>query len=130
MRIRVILGAINRYAGIYVCLALFFGFCWFLHFAATIKAECCKGGLCLINDQTLRAVALIDWVSSHSWLAIAYFLPFIACVAFLQIRGRPRWTWSLTAVLFCIPCVVYWLPCLYIFGKLILIWPQQSVPTQ
>jgi hypothetical protein len=43
----------------------------------------------------------------------------VASVAFLQIRGRPSWTCWLIAVVYCIPCVVYWGPCLYIFGKLL-----------
>ena len=119
MKIRTILGAINRHAGIHVCLAIFFAFCWFLHFVATIKVECCKRGLCMINDRTLRAMALVDWVAAHSWLAIAYFFLVVASVAFLQIRGRAPWTYWLTAVVYCIPCIAYWGPCAYIAGKLL-----------
>lgn len=111
--------AINRHAAIHECLAVFFAFCWFLHFAASIKMECCKRGLCVINDSTLRAMALIDWVGAHWWLAVAYALLAVASIAVLQIRGRPAWTWWLTAAVYCIPCIVYWSPCAYIAGKLL-----------
>jgi hypothetical protein len=81
--------------------------------------EMCDRQFALMNDRTLRAMALIDWVAANWWLAAAYaFLP-VACVAFLQIRGRPSWTYWPAAALFCLPCVVYWVPCAYIMGKLL-----------
>ena len=119
MKVRIILAAINRHAAIYVCLAVFFAFCWFLHFVASLKMEICNRQFGLMNDKSLRAMALTDWVADHSWMAIAYVFLVVASIAFLQIRGRPAWTCWLTAALFCIPCIVYWLPCLYIFGKLL-----------
>ena len=119
MKVGTILAAINRHAAIYVCLAVFFAFCWFLHFAASLRMEICNRQFGLMNDKSLRAMALIDWVADHSWMAIAYVFLVVASIAFLQIRGRPAWSCWLTAALFCIPCIVYWLPCLYICGKLL-----------
>ena len=119
MKAGVILAAIQRCAAVYVCLAAFFAICWFIHFAASMKMEFCNRQFALMNDKTLRAMALIDWVAAHAWLAIAYVFLTAASVVFLQIRGRPAWTYWLAAVVFCVPCVVYWLPCAYIAGKLL-----------
>ena len=74
----------------------------------------------VMNGQTLKAMALIDLVADNWWLALAYFVMVVAAVAFLQIRGRPAWTYWVTAVFFCIPCFAYWFPCAYIAGKLLL----------
>ena len=82
--------------------------------------EICHRQFVVMNVRTLRTMALIDWVAGHWWLAMAYFVLVVAAVAFLQIRGRPAWTYWLTAALFCIPCVAYWFPCAAIAGKLFL----------
>ena len=111
--------AINRYAAIYECLAVFFAFCWFVHFAACVKMNICDRHFTVMTEQTMKAMTLIDWVTAHSWLALAYILLVVASVAFLQIRGRPQWTCWIAAAAYCIPCFVYWLPCAYIAGKLI-----------
>ena len=39
MKIGTILKAINRHAAIYVCLAVFFAFCWFIHHLALLTME-------------------------------------------------------------------------------------------
>ncbi|MGA2035641.1 MAG: hypothetical protein ABSG68_25615 [Thermoguttaceae bacterium] len=119
MEIGTIFKAINKHGAIYGYLALFFAFCWFIHFAASMKMEGCNRQFALMNDRTLRAMALIDWVPTHSWLVLAYVLLVVASVAFLQVRGQRSWTYWATAVVYCIPCVVYWLPCAYIAGKLL-----------
>jgi hypothetical protein len=119
VKIGTILGAINRCAAIHVCLAVFFAFCWVTHYAAVLKMQFFNRQFALMNDKTLRAMALIDWVAANWWLAVAYAFLAVASVAFLQFRGRPRWTWRVTALVFCIPCVVYWQPCAYIAGKLL-----------
>lgn len=110
--------AFARHAAIHVCLALFFGLCWFIHYLAVLKMEIGKRQFAVMNDKTLRAMALIDWLATHYWLAIGYVLLVVASVAFLQIRGRPPWTCWLAAVLFCLPCVVYCTTCAYIANKL------------
>jgi hypothetical protein len=70
VKIGTIIRAINKYAAIYVRLAVFFGFCWFTHYVAFLKMEGCHRQFALMNDETLHAMALIDWVVAHSWLAI------------------------------------------------------------
>jgi hypothetical protein len=62
MKIRTILRAINRYAAIHVCLAVLFAFCWLIHHLAFRKMEMCDRQFAVMNDRTLRALALIDWV--------------------------------------------------------------------
>lgn len=109
--------AINKHA-IYVCLAVFFGLCWISHYLARLAMEICNRQFLAMNAKTLRAMALIDWVATHGWLALTYVLVVVAAVSFLQIRGRPPWTYWVTAVLFCIPGFAYWVPCVFIAGKL------------
>jgi hypothetical protein len=111
--------AMNRRA-IYVCMAVFFALCWLSHYLARLAMEICNRQFLVTDGKTVRAMALIDWVAAHSWLAIAYIFLVLASVAFLQIRGRPPWTYWVTALLFCIPCFAYWLPCAFITGKLFL----------
>ena len=113
MKSRTILREINRHAAIYVCLAVFFAFCWFIHFAAYLKMGACNRQFAVMNDETLRAMALIDWITVHFWLAIAYVLLVIASVAFLQIRGRRPWTHWVAALSLCGPCLLYWSACMY-----------------
>ena len=118
MKGEVIIRAINKHAAIYVCMAVFFALCLFSHYLARLAMEICNRRFLVMNGKTLRAMALIDWVDSHSWLAIGYAFLVVASVAFLQIRGRPPWSYWGTAALFCIPCFAYWLPCALIAGKL------------
>jgi hypothetical protein len=116
MKIGTVLKAINRHAAIYVCLAVFFALCRFFHHLARLTLEICNTDAhwrewALANDRMMKATALIDWVAAHSWLAIAYVVLVVAVVAFAQVRRHPAWTYWLTAVILCIPCVVYWWPC-------------------
>ena len=117
MKIGASFRALSGHGAIYVCMAMFFTACWLIHCRTLLKMDRCHRQFSLLNDKTLRAVALLDWASAHSELAIAYVVLAIACVAFLQIRGRPGWTYWLTAALFCVPCVVYWWPCAYIMAN-------------
>ena len=112
--------ASKRRAAIYVCLAVFFALCWFSHYLARLAMDICGRHFPAMNVKTLRAMALIDWVAAHAWLALAYAFVVVAAVVFLEIRGRAPWTYWVTAVLFCIPCFAYWLPCVFIAGKLFL----------
>ena len=102
--------AITKHA-IYACMAVFFALCWFSHYLARLAMEVCNRQFLVMNGKTLRAMALIDWVAAHWWLAVGYVFLVAASVAFLQIRGRRPWTYWATAVLFCIPGFAYWLPC-------------------
>ena len=52
--------------------------------------------------------------AAHSRLAIAYVVLVVAAVVFAQVRGHPAWTYWLTALILCIPCIVYCWPCAYI----------------
>ena len=117
MKVGAILTVIRRHAGIYVCMAVFFAFCWLIHYAALLKMEICDRQFAVMNDGTLKAMALIDLVAAHPCLAIAYVALAFVSVAFLQVRRRPRWTWWGSALVYGIPCVVYWSPCAYIAGK-------------
>ena len=108
---------ISRYAFIHMCLAVFFAFCWFAHCLAILKMEAFGRQFIVMNDSTMRAMTLIDWVAANSWLAIAYVCLVFASVAFLQVRGHPRWTCWIVALIYCIPCAMYWMPCAYIAGK-------------
>ena len=116
MKSGVLFRAITKHA-IYVCMAVFFALCWFSHYLARLAMEICNRQFLAMNGKTLRAMALIDWVAAYSWLAIAYVFLVVASVAFLQFRGRPPWTYWVTALLFSIPCFAYWLPCAFIAGK-------------
>ncbi len=116
MKLGTILKAIYWNAGIYVCLAAFFALCWVFHHLARLTIEICNRNAewrewALTSDRMIKATALVDWVAAHSYLAIAYVVLVVAAVAFAQIRGHPAWTYRLTAVLLCIPCVAYWWPC-------------------
>jgi len=116
----VIFRAINKHAAIYICMTVFFALCLFSHYLARLAMEICNRRFLVMDGKTLRAMALIDWVASHAWLAMVYVFLVVASVAFLQIRGRPPWSYWVTAVLFCSPCFAYWLPCAFIAGKLFL----------
>jgi hypothetical protein len=119
MKIGTILKTINRNAAIYVCLAVFFAFCWFTHYMAVLRMESSNKQFAVMNDETLRAMALIDSVAAHSWLAIAYVVMVVAAIAFAQVRGHPAWAYWLTALILCIPCVLYCGKCAYIALKLV-----------
>ena len=110
----------SQHAAIYVCMAVFFALCWFSHYLARLAMEVCDRHFLAMNGKTLRAMALIDWVAAHSWLAVAYVFLVVASVSFLQIRGRPAWTYWVTAALFSIPCFAYWVPCAFIASKFFL----------
>ncbi len=107
------IGAIIRATAdvaIYFCIAAFFTFCWLLHHLARLTIEICNRDAdwrewALTNDRMMKATALIDWVTAHSWLANAYVVLVVAAVAFAQVRGHPAWTYWLTALILCIPCV-------------------------
>ena len=73
MKIGTILKAIHKHAAIHECSAVFFAFCWFIHFAASLKMQM-RSHFASMDDETLRDMALIDWVAAHSWMAIAYVL--------------------------------------------------------
>jgi len=116
MKIGTILKAIYWNAGIYVCLALFFAICSFFHHLARLTIEICNRDADwreweLTNGRMMKATALIEWVAAHSWLAITYVVLVVVAVAFAQVRGHPAKTYWLTALILCIPCVVYWWPC-------------------
>ena len=120
MKIGTILRAINRHAAIYVCLAVFLAFCWFTHYVAFLKMEISNRQFAVMNDETLRAMALIDWVAAHLWLAIAYVVMVVAAIVFAQVRGYPAWAYWLTALILCIPCALYCGRCIYIMNKFLL----------
>jgi hypothetical protein len=117
MKIGTILKAINRNAAIYVCLAVFFALCWFFHQMAFLRMEGSHRQFIVMNDRTLHAMALIDWVAANLWLAIAYIVLVVAAVIFAQVRGHPAWTYWLTAVILSIPYVLYCGKCVYIMLK-------------
>lgn len=119
MKNRMLLRTIYQHALIYECLVVVFAISWFMHHLALWKMEGCNRHFAVMDGRTLRAMALIDWGAVNSWLAVAYVCLTLASVAFLQVRGHPRWTWWATAIVFCVPCVVYWFPCAYIAGKLL-----------
>jgi type II secretory pathway component PulF len=81
--------------------------------------EICDRQFAAMNAKTKGMMALIDLVADYWWVAVAYFVLVAAAVAFLQVRGRPAWTYWLAAALFCVPCVAYWFPCAVIAGKLL-----------
>jgi hypothetical protein len=120
MRVGTVLRTIGKHANIHVCLVVIFALSWFLHYMASMRMEMCNGQFRVMNDQTMRTMALIDFIAANFWLAIVYAFLVFAAVVFLQIRARPPWIWWLTAVAFCAPCIVYWSACAYIaVGKLL-----------
>ncbi len=118
--IRTILKTIGRHANVHLCLTAVFAFSWFLHYMAVMRMEMCDRQFAVMNNRTMRTMALIELVGANYSLAIAYAILTVSAVAFLQIRGRPAWTCWLTAAVFVVPCVVYWFACTYIaVGKLL-----------
>ncbi len=117
MKVKPILHAINDCVSVHVCLAVFFAFCWFTHCAAWLKMEACERRFAVMNEGTLRTMALIDWIAANRGLVIAYVILAIGCVLFLQLRRRPSWTHWVTALTFCVPCLVYWRGCVHIMLK-------------
>jgi hypothetical protein len=119
MRSETILRAIGKHANIHICLAVFFALSWLIHHLAYGRMEMCDRQFSLMNDRTLRTMALIDFVAANPWLAIGYALLAPAAVVFLQVRGRPAWTCWVAAAAFCLPWIPYWNACVYIaVGKL------------
>lgn len=114
MRVGTVLRTIGKHANIHVCLAVIFAFSWFFHYMAYMRMEMCNRQFFVMNDRTMRTMALIDYMAANPWLAIAYAFLAFAAVVFLQIRVRPPWTCWLTAAAFCAPCIVYWSACAYI----------------
>ena len=125
MKVGAILAAIWRHAVVHACLATLFAMCWFTHHVALLRMEICDRQFAMMNNRTWKSMALIDWVTAHSWLAIAYIVLAFVSVAFLQARRRPAWTWWVTALVYGIPCAVYWSPCAYIAGKFLSLTPFQ-----
>jgi hypothetical protein len=111
-----ILRAIKRHAAIYACLAIFFAFSWLIHYSAFLKMEGCHRQFALMTDRTLRAMALIDWVTANAWIAMAYVVLVVAAVAFAQFRGHPAWTYRLAALILCTPFLLYCGKCVYIMN--------------
>jgi len=119
MKVGTTLRAISRRAPVHACWALCFAFSWWIHCLAFVKMERCNRQFFSMDDRTLRTMALLDLVTTNYWAAIAYAFLAVAAVAFLQLRGRPPWTHWLAALIFCMPCIVYWTACGYILGKLL-----------
>ena len=108
-------GATAKHAAIYVCLAVFFAFCWFAHYLAFLKMEGWQRQFVVMNERALHVMALMDWIAANSWLAIAYVVLVVAAVAFAQVRGHPTWSCWLTALMLCMPCILYGAKCVCIF---------------
>jgi hypothetical protein len=117
MKIGTILSTINKHAAIYICLGVFFALSRFAHNMALMRMESCKRQFLLMNDETTHSMSMIDFVAATYWLAIVYSFLILAAVVFLQILWRPRWIYWLTAIILCIPLVVYLGTCSYIIFK-------------
>lgn len=111
MRAWATLTTIFRCACVHVGMAAWFAASWFLHSLAWLRMEGTGRQFLHMDDRTLKAMALIDWVQANAGLAIGYAALAFVSIAFLQVRGRPAWTWWLTAAVYAIPCMLYWVPC-------------------
>jgi hypothetical protein len=116
MTVKTAVRQINRHVGIHALLALFFGLCWLIHNLAFTRL---KMDPTMLHDRTAHSWVLVGYVAENFWLAIAFILLAFGSVAFLQFRNRAPWTYWLTALLFCIPCIVYWIACARVLGKLV-----------
>ena len=106
----------RKQAVIHVCLGLLFASCWLIHHLASLRMEAVRRDFVLLSNRAIRAMSVLDFVAARGWLAIAYVALVFAAVGFLQVRGRPPWTHWLAALLFCIPCMLYWAACAYVAG--------------
>ena len=68
----------------------------------------------MMTDRILYAMGLIDLVAANFWLALAYAVLVVAAVGFSQFRRHPAWSYWLTAVILCVPCLLYSWKCVYI----------------
>ncbi len=107
MRIVGVLRGGSKYGGIHVCLAMFIIFCGFFHHVSHLIVEAVGGRFPVRNDETIRAMALVELIAANIGSLIAYALIGFAVIIFLQVRGRPEWTWWLAAVTFCVPWLLY-----------------------
>lgn len=114
MQVGTVLRAIIRHSGIHLFLAMIFAASWFIHHVAFKRMEMSDRQFASMDDETMRAMALIDLIATNYWWAIAYALLAFSAVAFLQIRARQPWTYWLTAATFCAPCMFYWIACAHI----------------
>lgn len=114
MKVGTVLRATIRHSSIHLFLAMILAASWFIHYVAFRRMEMCDRQFTSMDDETTRAMALVDLIAVNYWWAIAYSLLAFAAVAFLQIRARPPWTYWLTAVTFCAPCMMYWIACAHI----------------
>lgn len=114
MQVGTALRATIRHSGVHIFLAMIFAATWFIHYVAFARVEICDQQFTSMNDETMRAMVLVDLIAQNPWWAIAYTMLTFAAVAFLQIRARPAWTSWLTAVMLCAPCTMYWVACAHI----------------
>ena len=113
------LRSVNRHGVIYVCLALFAAVCVGAHVAAAFRVDACEGRFLLMNERTIRGMALIEFMRQNLWFPLLYGLLAVAGVLYLQIRGYPRWVPWLYAAILCLPCCWYLSVTAYIGGKVI-----------
>ena len=111
--------AVNRHAAIYICLAFFAAICRATHFVAVMRIEACDGQFTIMDEGTMRNLALIALIRSNPWFPWLYAFLTAGGVAFMQLRKYPEWGWWLWSVVLCSPFALYLSVCGYIGMKFI-----------
>ena len=118
MTIRQAWRAVNRHAAVWVCLALFAAACVAAHLFAVFRIDLCDGQFALMDQMTVRSLALVGFVRGHPWLPCLHALLTAGGVLAMQWRGHPEWAWWLWSAALCSPFAVYVCACAHIGGKL------------
>ena len=120
MQILTALKWINRHSASSVVLLLLLGASTFAHVLAHLRMDMANRQFAIMDDRTIREIAVIDFMHAHYWVAIAYAVVFFATLLWLEIRSAPRWAVWVMFCLLALPCLVYAGACLRIGNKFIL----------
>lgn len=112
--------AVNRHAAIHICLTFFALICLTMHTLAVMKIDVCGGQFTIMNERTVRNLALIALIKSNPWFPWLYALVTAGGVVFMQLRKYPEWGWWLWSVVLCSPFALYLGVCAYIGIKFVL----------
>ena len=119
MTFKQILRSINHNFFVHFCLLVFLGLCVLCHLSATFKIDMSGGHFTLMNERTVKSLALIQFIGTNLWFPVLYGLVTFGGVFYLQVRGHPRWAYWLYAAVLCLPFWFYMSACAYIGGKFI-----------
>jgi len=115
---------VNRHCTAVALATLLFVLCGFDHFLALVKMDAVSRRFPIMNSQTERSMAAIDFLHGHRWFAGVFMLVFIGSLLYLELRNAPRWSVWLVFLFLAAPCVAYLMICAYINNKFIFLTPM------